>query len=464
MESKYDLIIIGSGPAGYSAAIRAAKYGKNILIIEKNVFGGECLNYACIPFKTLIHYVLYLNHVKNLVNKGILNGDISININKLREIKEDVVNKLRNSLLSIFKRLNIKIVYGEALDIKEHDVYVDVGNGIKVFSGEYILLALGSIPYSLKNISFDGKYVINSRDAISLDTIPENLSIIGGGPIGVEVATLYSLLGSKVTIFEMMDRLLPTLDRDIGRRLSRGLKKLGIDIYLKSKVTGLTKSDGKIYLDVDVNGAREKFTFNKVLISIGRKPNIRYKFIENMGIKLDRDGCIMVNDSQKTNIDYIYAAGDVAGKPFLAHKAYFEGLNAVESMFGEGPLHRPKYIPITVFSYPEVYSIGVSEDDVKDKEVDIIKAPITLSGKAYAEGLEGLIKIILSKSDRKIIGLHIIGDLASTLSPTPSIFIENDLSYKYIINTIFPHPTYGEALWEVISSIEDKSIHFHRGI
>jgi len=464
MGDEYDLIIIGSGPAGYSAAIRAAKYSKKVLIIEKNVFGGECLNYACIPFKTLIHYVLYLNHVRNLFKKGVFNGEISINIDKLREIKDNVVNRLRDSLLTIFKRLDIKIIYGEAIDIKGHDIYVNTGDGVKIFSGKYILLALGSIPYSLKNISFDGKYIISSRDAISLNTIPEKLCIIGGGPIGVEVATLYSLLGSKVTIFEMMDRLLPTLDRDIGRRLSRGLRKLGINIYLKSKVTGLTRSDGKIYLNVDINGANEKFTFNKVLISIGRRPNTKYKFIEDMGIKLDADGCIRVDDSQKTNIDYIYAAGDIAGKPFLAHKAYFEGLNAVESMFGEGSLHRPKYIPITVFSYPEVYSIGVSEDDIEDEEVDVIKAPITLSGKAYAEGLEGLIKIILSKIDKKIIGLHIIGDLASTLSPVPSIFIENDLSYRYIIDTVFPHPTYGEALWEIISSIENKSIHFHRDI
>jgi len=244
MGDEYDLIIIGSGPAGYSAAIRAAKYSKKVLIIEKNVFGGECLNYACIPFKTLIHYVLYLNHVRNLFKKGVFNGEISINIDKLREIKDNVVNRLRDSLLTIFKRLDIKIIYGEAIDIKGHDIYVNTGDGVKIFSGKYILLALGSIPYSLKNISFDGKYIISSRDAISLNTIPEKLCIIGGGPIGVEVATLYSLLGSKVTIFEMMDRLLPTLDRDIGRRLSRGLRKLGINIYLKSRES-VGKSDEK---------------------------------------------------------------------------------------------------------------------------------------------------------------------------------------------------------------------------
>jgi len=454
---EYDLIIIGSGPAGYSAALHAARLGVKTLVIEKEVLGGECLNYACIPLKTLLHYTILKSRIVDLTEKGLYEGKVKINLDVLKRVKDGVVRDLRKNLESTMERLGISIVYGEAVSVYDHIVRVRTRSGYSEFSGSKVFLAMGSRPSQLPNVKFDGEYIVSSKQLISLSDVPKKLGIIGGGAVGVEIATLYSILGSDVTIIELMPTLIPMFDKDIAKRLERSLKRKGVKLFLGTRVSRVSIKNGRVQVDALRDGELLSLEFDKILISIGRKPNTHYSFIEKLGIKLDEMGYISVDESQRTDVNWIYAGGDITGPPMVAHKAYWVGLNMVESAFRGVSLRKPRYFPFTIYSDPEIFSIGVSDGD---EGLSLIKIPVTISGKAYAEGSTGLIKILVDEKDRVIKGFHIISEVASSLSCLPSLLVQNKLEYDYIIKTIFPHPTYSEAIWEAIASLKRLSIHY----
>ncbi|HEW93156.1 MAG TPA: NAD(P)/FAD-dependent oxidoreductase, partial [Thermoprotei archaeon] len=275
----------------------------------------------------------------------------------------------------------------------------------------------------------------------------------GGGPVGIEVATLYNALGCRVSIFEMMNTLLPGLDRDISKRLEYNLRRMGIKVYTSKKILKVKTGD-KVYVYLE-DGSR--YSFDNIVLAIGRTPNTDNDLIRGIDLKLDEKGFIVVDGMQATNIKGIYAAGDVTGPPMLAHKAYFEGLNAAESIVNKRALRKPDYIPLTVYSYPEVFTIGLSE--YGHDYLESVKIPLTVSGKAFSEDVKGLIKIVYSRRDRRVYGIHIIGDIASSLSELSTVIVENSLKYDLIIDTLFPHPSYGEAIWEALAYLEGMSIH-----
>ncbi len=449
---EYDFISIGSGPAGYSSALHAARLGAKVAVVEKDFIGGECLNYACIPFKSLLHHVKLYYSIRKCIESGICKGGMKLDVSSLNSFRSEIVSRLRNNLIKLMKRNGVEIYYGEAYKIRDGSVYIK-SDKEETIEGKSILLALGSRPKLIKGVRVDGLRVLTSRDAVNLKNIQGELAVIGGGPVGIEVATLYNALGCRVSIFEMMNTLLPGLDRDISKRLEYSLRRMGIRVYTSKKILGVKTGDKvSIYLE---DGS--KCLFDNIVLAIGRTPNTDNDLIRSIDLKLDEKGFIVVNDMQATNIEGIYAAGDITGPPMLAHKAYFEGLNAAESIVNKRALKKPDYIPLIVYSYPEVFTIGLSEYEYD--YLDSIKIPLTVSGKAFSEDVKGLIKIVYSRRDRRVYGIHIVGDIASSLSELSTVIVENSLKYDLIIDTLFPHPSYGEAIWEALAYLEGMSIH-----
>ncbi|RLG63044.1 hypothetical protein DRN84_00220 [Candidatus Geothermarchaeota archaeon] len=450
---EYDFISIGSGPAGYSSALHAARLGAKVAVVEKGVIGGECLNYACIPFKSLLHHVKLYYSIRKCIESGVCKGDVKLDVSSLNSFRSGIVSKLRGNLIKLMERNGIEIYYGEAYKIRDGSVYIKSDDGGKAIEGKNILLALGSRPKLINGVKVDGLRVLTSRDAVDLKNIQGELAVIGGGPVGIEVATLYNALGCRVSIFEMMNTLLPGLDRDISKRLEYNLRRMGIKVYTSKKILKVKTGD-KVYVYLE-DGSR--YSFDNIVLAIGRTPNTDNDLIRGIDLKLDEKGFIVVDGMQATNIKGIYAAGDVTGPPMLAHKAYFEGLNAAESIVNKRALRKPDYIPLTVYSYPEVFTIGLSE--YGHDYLESVKIPLTVSGKAFSEDVKGLIKIVYSRRDRRVYGIHIIGDIASSLSELSTVIVESSLKYDLIIDTLFPHPSYGEAIWEALAYLEGMSIH-----
>jgi len=457
-EMKTELAIIGAGPGGYVAGIRAGQLGIKTIIIEKNYLGGVCLNVGCIPTKALLHASEILLNIKNSSKMGIEINDLKLDIKKLNSWKNSIIDKLVSGINFLLKNYNVEVIFGEAKFIDEKTLLVKTKNGdIKIVS-KYIIIATGSRPSELPNIKRDGNFVWNSDDAVALKEIPKKLLIIGAGAVGLEFASIYSRLGSDVMVIEIANQILPGIDNECATTLKRALEKQNIKIFTNSKVIGYKEN----VFEIEIEGNVKSFEFDKVLLAVGRKPNVENLNLESVGISLNEKGFIKVNKKLQTNVENIYAIGDVIGQPLLAHKASKEGITAVEIIAGIESEYDVKYIPSVVYTNPELASVGLSEEEAKKKgyKIKIGKFPISANGKALSMNItDGLAKIITNEENDEILGIHIVSPEASSLISEGTLAMESYLTSEDIALTTHPHPSISEILMEAAENVKKKAIH-----
>jgi len=457
-EMKTELAIIGAGPGGYVAGIRAGQLGIKTIIIEKNYLGGVCLNVGCIPTKALLHASEILLNIKNSSKMGIEINDLKLDIKKLNSWKNSIIDKLVSGINFLLKNYNVEVIFGEAKFIDEKTLLVKTKNDdIKIVS-KYIIIATGSRPSELPNIKRDGNFVWNSDDAVALKEIPKKLLIIGAGAVGLEFASIYSRLGSDVMVIEIANQILPGIDNECATTLKRALEKQNIKIFTNSKVIGYKEN----VFEIEIEGNVKSFEFDKVLLAVGRKPNVENLNLESVGISLNEKGFIKVNKKLQTNVENIYAIGDVIGQPLLAHKASKEGITAVEIIAGIESEYDVKYIPSVVYTNPELASVGLSEEEAKKKgyKIKIGKFPISANGKALSMNItDGLAKIITNEENDEILGIHIVSPEASSLISEGTLAMESYLTSEDIALTTHPHPSISEILMEAAENVKKKAIH-----
>jgi dihydrolipoamide dehydrogenase len=458
---KYDLIVVGGGPGGYVAAIRAAQLGVKVALVEKDAVGGTCLNRGCIPTKALIASTSVLDNIKHAADFGFQVESYKIDFEKIMDRKKSVVNQMLKGVSYLIKKNKIDLFEGTAKILSKDQVEVMKNDGsLEKIEGNNIVLATGSEPALIGSLGYNGKTVITSNEILDIDAIPESLLIIGGGVIGCEFATIFAALGSKVTIVEAMPSILPMVDSELTKRFTLLLKKRGVKVKTKAMIKAVTEGTDGVSAELE-NG--DLLTAEKVLISIGRTFNTKGLGLEDVGVELGPKGEILVNDYMETNIPGIYAIGDVTNKVQLAHVASAQGILLVENLFG-GKKEKMDYsaVPSCIFTAPEIATVGISEDQAKEQglAVNIGKFPFMASGKAVCLGeTDGMVKIIADIETDKILGAHIMGPHATDLIAEATLAINNGLTSEQLAKTIHAHPTLAETLMEAAEGVHGMSIH-----
>ncbi len=450
-----EVVVLGSGPGGYTAAFRAADLGKKVVLVERLQIdaayrlGGVCLNVGCIPSKALLHAAKVIEESADFSNHGIRFESPTIELDKLRDWKESVVKRLTQGLTGLAKQRKVQLVYGEGKFISPHELAVQTAEGVQTIMFDNAVIAVGSRPIQLPFLPDDPR-IMDSTGALEIADIPQRLLVIGGGIIGMEMATVYHALGSKITVVELMDGLLGNVDKDIAAPLFKRVKKRYENILLETKVTHVeAKADGLWVTFEGKNAPSQPERFDRVLSSVGRVPNGKCIDAENAGLQVDDRGFIAVDTQQRTNISHIFAIGDVTGNPMLAHKAMPEGRIAAEVIAGKKHFFEPKCIPSVAYTDPEVAWVGVTENEAKANNLNYDKGifPWMASGRSLSLGRdEGLTKLIFDKNTHRILGAGIVGPNAGDLISEISLAIEMGCDAEDIALTIHPHPTLSETI------------------
>ena len=445
-----EVLVLGSGPGGYTAAFRASDLGKKVVMIERHEYiGGVCLNVGCIPSKSLLHMAKIINEAANLCSHGIEFSKPQINLEKIRNWKMSIVNKLISGLKSLAKQRAVNIVKGEFKFLSVNSVQIKTGAGAQIISFDDCIIAAGSsvikMPFSLNNDS----RMMDSTDALALSDVPENLLVIGGGIIGLEMATVYNTLGSKITIVEMSGNLISGADKEIVKPLLRKLTSQYEAIYLNTKVSKIESRKEGLKVWLEGNGIPKVLIFDKILVAVGRVPNGKLINAEVANINVDAQGFINVNAQMQTNVPHIYAIGDIVGSPMLAHKAVHEAKVAAEVITGMKSAFNPMTIPSVSYTDPEVAWMGLSEAEAKEQNIDYVKGafPWAASGRSLSFGYkEGLTKALFEKETGKIIGAGIVGPNAGELISEAVLALEMGANAKDLSLSIHPHPTLSETV------------------
>lgn len=459
----YDIIIIGSGPGGYVAAIRASQLGFKTAVIEKSELGGICLNWGCIPTKSLLKSAQVFDYVKHSSDYGIETGEVKADFQKIIERSRGIAGQMSKGVEYLFKKNNITLINGIGKIIEKGKVQVtDSENVATIYETKHIILATGSRSKELPFMKQDGKKIIGYRQALSLDKLPETMIVAGSGAIGTELAFFYNSMGTQVTIVEFLPNIVPTEDEEVSKTLARSLKKVKIKIMTESTVESVDISGEKCKVTVKTKKGDEILEADIILSAIGIMPNIENLGIEENKIELEK-GKIKVDDYYKTNIDEIYAIGDIVRGPALAHVASAEGIICIENIAGLNP--KPldyENIPGAIYTTPEVASVGFSEAKAIEAgyKIKIGKFPFTASGKATAAGnRDGFIKLVFDEETDKILGAHMIG--MNVTEMISEIVVARNLGAKghQIIKSVHPHPTMSEAIMEAAANAHNEAIH-----
>ena len=448
MSNNNHIAVIGSGPGGYAAAFRAADLGNQVTIIEKDPqLGGVCLNKGCIPSKTLLHISKIIEEAHEIKKAGVDFSSPKIDMAKIQSWKNRVIKKLGGGIKLLANKRKVQIITGNAEFISDKSIKV-TGDSDQIINFDKCIIATGSRPSTLPFLEIDHKDILNSTSVLSLDTIPKSMLVVGGGYIGLEMATVYSSLGTKVDVVEFLPRLLPGADGDLVEVLHKSLDKRLNSILLNTKVVSATKSKTGVKVDMETNDSIISNKYEKVLVSIGRIPNTDNLGLENAGINVNSKGFINVDEYRRTNIENIYAIGDTTGDPMLAHKATHEGKVAAEVCSGIPNAFEPQVIPAVIFTDPEISWAGYTEEELKNKSIPYEKAifPWQASGKAISIGrTEGKTKILFEPETKRTIGVGIVGYNASDLIGEAALAIEMGSCSEDIALTIHPHPTLTET-------------------
>lgn len=459
---QYDTVVIGSGPGGYVSAIRLGQLGIKTALIERNVIGGECTNYGCIPSKALIELSNLYWNAKNS-QMGITSEKISINFRTFKAWKDQIISRLRDGIKYLCEENGSEIITGTAYIKSPTQVTIKTNNDKLTIDTKNIIIATGSTPIQLPNLIFDNKYILSSKDIFEIDDIPNSLLIVGGGAIGIELGTALAKLGTQVTIVELMNQILPGIDPEIARFETRALTKLGVKIYTESTVSNINISNGAIEAFIRKKTGEEfKINVEKILVSVGRKPNSNTLGLENIGVKLDERGFIIVDKKMRTNISNIYAVGDVVGPPYLAHKAFKQGLVAAETIGGLPSEYDHKAIPQVIYSDPEIAFVGLTEQEAKNYGYDPLvgRFSFAASGRALTESnAEGFVKIIADKKTNIILGAQMIGPKVSELISEVALALEMSATLEDLSFTMHPHPTLSESIMEAAEDALGKPVH-----
>lgn len=462
MAEKHRLVVIGAGPGGYVAAIRAAQLGIKTAIIEKEYMGGVCLNWGCIPSKTLLHVTELKRKLETSRRIGLTADNIHIDLDRLRRHKDDTVKRLTGGVRLLLDKAGVEIIEGEASFVSNMEIEVVKGNSTAKIESDNFIIATGTSPIELPMLKQDGRSIIGAREAISLLRIPENMLVVGAGPIGVEMATVYSTLGARVTIVEMLDAVLPTLDADISAASEKALRKQGMEILLSSKVTSSAIVDGMVDVVINTPEGNKNLAFDMVLVAAGMKPNILSLNLEKTGVKVDSKGFIAVNKQMRTNISNIFAIGDVSGGLLLAHKASHEGIVAAEAITGSSKGADWKAVPYAVFTDPEIAGIGMTEKEATDagRKIKIGMFPYRAVGKAIATlAVEGFAKVISDAETDDILGIHIFGPHSGDIIYAGTALMEMNGTAEELGHIMAVHPTLSEALMEAGLNVNKRAIH-----
>ena len=452
--SKVDIhtqvVVLGAGPGGYSAAFRAADLGKDVVLIERySTLGGVCLNVGCIPSKALLHTAEVINEVAELEVMGVRYTKPKIDLDKMRAGKEKVVAKLTGGLSALAKQRKVNVVQGNAQFESPRQISVQTEDGVKRIEFEQCIIAAGSRPVQIPGFPNDDERLMDSTGALALQDVPKSMLIIGGGIIGLEMATVYSTLGSKVDIVELQDGLIPGCDRDLVRPLQKRLEKQVQNIWLKTKVADIQALKSGLKVTFEGDKAPEPTTYDRVLVSVGRIPNGKLINAEAAGINVDERGFIPVDQHMKTNVPHIYAIGDIVGNPMLAHKAVHEGHVAAEVIAGLPALFDPMTIPSVAYTDPEVAWMGLTETEAKEQGIEIEKGVFPWAASGRALGIhreEGMTKLIFDAKTKRLLGAGIVGRNAGELIGETVLGLEMGADAEDIGLTIHPHPTLNESI------------------
>jgi len=449
-----EVLVLGAGPGGYTAAFRAADLGKQVVLVEKfAILGGVCLNVGCIPSKALLHVAKVISEAEEVAHHGVTFAKPKIDIDKIRDWKESVIKKLTGGLSALAKQRKVQVVQGSAKFTSPNHLVVKTKDGDKTVSFDSAIIAAGSSVARIPGFPYDDPRIIDSTGALQLQDVPKRMLIIGGGIIGLEMATVYDALGSKISVVELMDQLMPGADKDLVKPLHKRIEKRYEAIYLKTKVSKIEaqKSGQKSGLKVTFEGeqAPEPQLYDRVLMAVGRRPNGREIGAEAAGVTVNERGFIPVNLQMRTNVPHIYAIGDIVGDPMLAHKATHEGKVAAEVIAGHHAAFEPLTIPSVAYTDPEVAWMGLTETQAKAQGIAYEKAgfPWAASGRALSIGREeGSTKLLLDPTTRRILGAGIVGVNAGELIAEAVLALEMGADMEDIGLTIHPHPTLSETL------------------
>ncbi|MCB9659009.1 MAG: dihydrolipoyl dehydrogenase [Sandaracinaceae bacterium] len=463
-DKSYEAIVIGGGPGGYVAAIRLAQLGIKTLCVEKEEMGGICLNWGCIPSKALIAAASLVQKIQSASDMGITVSDLSVDVAKMQVWKDGIVKKLTSGISSLVKGNGADIVIGEATLTGPRSVKVvtAAGETLTYDATKAIVVATGTQVIRIPGFEPDGEKIITAREAVSLQSAPKSMCIIGGGVIGLELGMVYMKLGTKVTVVELTEQLLPGVDFDMVKVVQKHLKKGGVDVRLETKAVSVDKSGPGVKVTVERAGKQEVIDADTLLVCVGFKPNSQGLGLESVGVALDKRGHITVDQQLRTNVDGVYAIGDVTGGPYLAHKASAEAEICAEVIAGHNRATDWRGIPAAIFTEPEIATAGMSETQAiaAGRNVKVGKFPFAASGRAMAvRETDGFIKSIIDADTNQVIGVGIVGPEASDLISEAALAIEMDAFAEDVALTIHPHPTLGEGMMESFKHAIGEAVH-----
>ncbi len=465
MVEKFQAVVIGGGPGGYVCAIRLSQLGiKTACIESRGSLGGTCLNIGCIPSKSLLNLSEEFHKAKNLSNKGIEIGEVKLNLPKMMKNKDKAVTILTKGVEFLLKKNKVTYFKGTGSFKSANEISIhNQENKEILIQTEKTIIATGSEPVSLPGIEIDEKVIVSSTGALKLDKVPKKMVVVGGGYIGLEMGSVWSRLGAEVQVVEFLDHITPGMDKEISSEFMKILKKQGIKFNMQNKVETIKKNkSGAVVSTIDKNGNKNNFESDVVLISVGRKPNTKGLNLNSIGVELDEKKRIKTDKIFKTNIENIYAIGDVISGPMLAHKAEDEGIAVAENIAGQSGHVNYDTIPGVIYTTPEVASIGKTEEQLKEKKIKYKIGKFSFMANSRAKAIddaEGFVKILADEQTDKVLGAHLIGPHAGELIAEIGVAMEFGASSEDIARTCHAHPTFSEAVKEAALSVDKRAIH-----